>query len=107
MRLPPLERISGRLTRGSAVDLARLDARGAHVQVPGRPVDLHAPTLNVRVPAARGAAVRERHVVAEARPLAADVADGSHGIAPLGDSQLGHRPVRAGTVGEEYPTTGP
>ena len=73
----------------------------------GDPLTFARTTLNVRVPAARGAAVRVRHVIAEARPLAADVADGSHGIAPLGDSQLGHRPVQAGTVAEGYPTIGP
>src|SRR6516165_9610250 len=35
--------------------------------------------LDVRVPAAAGSGVRVRHVIAEARPLAAYVADGSHG----------------------------
>lgn len=35
--------------------------------------------------------MRVRHVIAEARPLAAHIADGSHGIAPLGGSQMGHQ----------------
>jgi len=83
--------------RWLAGDLARLDARGAHVQPPRRAVHLGAYALNVRVPAARRAAVRVRHVHAEARPLAADVADGSHGMLHrVGGSgvasQLGHRP---------------
>ena len=62
-----------------AGDLACLDAGRADVQALGRAAHDDAPALDVRVPAARGAAVRERDVVAEARPLAADVADGSHG----------------------------
>ena len=45
----------------------------------GVPSTVARPALDVRIPAAAGAAVRERDVVAEARPLAADVADGSHG----------------------------
>ncbi len=77
-----------------AGDLVGLDARGAHVEPPGRSADDGAHALNVRVPAARGAAVRVRDVVAEARPLAADVADGSHGIAPLGAGEIGHRAGR-------------
>jgi len=60
-------------------DLACLDAGGADVQALGRAADDDAPALDVRVPAARGAAMGERDVFAEARPLAADVADGSHG----------------------------
>jgi len=64
---------------GLAGDPAGLDAGGAHVQALGRTAYDDAPALDVRVPAAGGAAVRERDVVAEARPLAADVADGSHG----------------------------
>ena len=59
-------------------DLAGLDARGAHVHALGRTADRDAAALDVRVPAAAGTAVRERDVVAEDRPLAAYVADGSH-----------------------------
>src|SRR6201996_1821979 len=63
-----------------AGDLAGLDAGRAHVQALRRaPADLGPDGLDVRVPAAAGAAVRVRDVVAEARPLAAYVADGSHG----------------------------
>src|SRR5215510_4476651 len=61
-----------------AGDLAGLDARGAHVHALGRAVDRDAAALDVRVPAAPGTAVREGDVVAEDRPLAAYVADGSH-----------------------------
>ena len=67
------------ITSALAGNPARLDAGGAHVHALGRAAHDHAPALDVRVPAAGGAAVRERDVVAEARPLAADVADGSHG----------------------------
>ena len=66
-----------------AGDLTGLDAGGTHVQPPRRLADDRAHALNVRVPAARGAAVRVRNVIAEARPLAAHVAHGSHGIAPV------------------------
>src|SRR6185437_11298450 len=74
----------GEFASRSAGDLSCLDAGGTDVQPLRGAVDLRAHALNVRVEAARGAAVRERHVVAEARSLAAHVADGSHGIAPLG-----------------------
>src|SRR5262249_58353566 len=69
----------------SAGDLASLDTRGAYAHAAGRPVHLGVDDLKVGVEAARGAAVRERDPVAEPRPLAADVADRSHGIAPEGD----------------------
>src|ERR1700761_3414078 len=55
--------------RGLAGDLACFDAGRAHVEPAGRLADDGADALNVRVPATRGAAVRVRHVVAEARPL--------------------------------------
>ena len=71
----PAQRFAQALTGNPA----RLDAGGAHVHALGRAAHDHAPALDVRVPAAGGAAVRERDVVAEARPLAAEVADGSHG----------------------------
>src|ERR1700751_5300954 len=60
-----------------AGDLACLDAGGADVQALGRARHDSANGLDVGVPAAAGAAVRVRDVVAEARPLAAYVADGS------------------------------
>src|SRR5712691_8397208 len=64
---------------GLPADLAGLDAGGADVEALGRPGDERANGLDVRVPAAAGAAVRVRVVVAEARPLAAYGADGGHG----------------------------
>ena len=67
------------LGRCRAGDLARLDAGGADVQALGRTGDDGPNGLDVRVPATTGTDVRVRHVVAEARPLAANVADGSHG----------------------------
>jgi thiamine-monophosphate kinase len=64
---------------GLAADPSRLDAGGTHVHARGRAAHHDAPALDVRVPAAGGAAVGERDVFAEARPLAAEVADRSHG----------------------------
>jgi len=77
----------------SADDLAGLDARGAHLEPLRRPADDRAYGLDVGVPAAPGAAVRVRDLVAETRLLAADVANGSHGIAPL-SGWVGQRPAR-------------
>src|SRR3984957_13959384 len=62
-----------------ARDLAGLEARGADAEALRRTGNDRANGLDVGVPAAAGAAVRVRDVVAEARPLAAYVADGSHG----------------------------
>src|SRR5215831_8303931 len=67
----------------SAGNLPGLDAGRAHAQPLARSVHLGVHDLDVGVEATRGAAVRERDPVAETRPLAADVADSSHGIAPL------------------------
>src|SRR5690349_20886708 len=66
-----------------ARDLAGLDARGAGVDALRGPVHHGTHGLDVRVPAPLGAAVRVRDVVAEARPLAAHVAVGSHFDSPL------------------------
>ena len=66
--------------RALARDLAGLDARGADVQPLRRAAHHGTHALDVRVPAAAGTAVRVGDVVAEARPLAADVAVGSHGF---------------------------
>ena len=77
-----------------AGDPACLDAGGAHVQALGRAIHHGAPVLDIRVPAAAGAAVRERDVVAEARPLAADVADGSHGSLQW---EVGRDPLHGGS----------
>src|SRR4029077_19742512 len=67
---------------GLAAYLAGLDAGRAHIHPARGLADHRAHALNVGVPAARGPAVRVRHIVAEARPFAAHIADGSHGIAP-------------------------
>ena len=75
----PLQLTAQRETAsGSAGDLARLDARGAHVQAARRAVHLGPHGLDVGVEAARSAVMRVRDPVTESRPLAADVADGSH-----------------------------
>src|SRR5689334_11795578 len=71
-----LSEVQGCLGAG---DLAGLDARGADVELLRRLADDRAHGLDVRVPAARGTAVRVRDAVAEARALAADVTVGSHG----------------------------
>ena len=63
----------------SARDLAGLDARGAGVQRASASRRPRYAPLDVGVPATGRTAVRVRDVVAEARPLAADVAVGSHG----------------------------
>src|SRR4051812_26809211 len=60
------------------LDLARLDAAGAHVQPPRRAVDECAHALHVRVPAPVGPAVRVAEALAEDRLLAAQLADGCH-----------------------------
>src|SRR3954447_23179210 len=68
---------------GSALDLAGLEARGADVETlrgHARVAHQRLDALDVGVPAALGAAVRERDAVTEARSLAADVAVGSHGV---------------------------
>ncbi len=65
-----------------AGDLAGLDAGGAHVEALRGLAGLahhRAHGLDVGVPAALGTPVRVRDAVTEARPLAADVAVGSHG----------------------------
>src|SRR6185437_15979760 len=62
---------------------ALFDARGAGVEALRGPTDHDVDGLDVRVPATARPAVRERDVVAEARPLAADVAVRSHFDSPL------------------------
>src|SRR5690606_15421208 len=61
------------------LDLAGLEAGGAHVQPLRRAAHAGADGLDVRVPAAAGTAVRVRDTVPEPWSLAADVTDGSHG----------------------------
>src|SRR5690606_1984901 len=65
-----------------ALDFAGLDAGRADVKPLCRPVDLGADPLDVGVEPAPRALLGPRHVVAELRPLVADVADGSHGRTP-------------------------
>jgi hypothetical protein len=68
------------MNRGLAGDLAGLDARRADVQaLAGATADDGTNGLDVRIEAAAGAVVRVRHGHAEARTLAADIADSSHG----------------------------
>src|SRR4029077_3763845 len=110
-RVMPTGRGSGRQRaspRTSAGELSGLDAGRAHAQPLGRPVDGGPDDLDVGVPAARGAAVRVGDPVAEARPLAADVADSSHGIAPLvWLRKLDAAPAPPGPAVEGYPTPAP
>ena len=64
----------------SAGDLACLDAGGADVQpLAGTAADHSTNGLDVGIPAAAGAAVGVRYGHAEARTLAADIADSRHG----------------------------
>ena len=44
--------------------------------------------LDVRIPATAGPAVRVRHVLAEARTFAADIAVRGHGVSPLNQVKL-------------------
>src|SRR6266542_1922556 len=70
-----------RCNPSAAADLAGLDAGGADLHAAGVAAagrDAHG--LDVGVPPAFGPAVGVGHVVAEARPLAADVAHAGHGI---------------------------
>jgi len=63
----------------SARDLARLQATGADVEPLRGALDDGADALDVRIETTLGASVRMGHVVAEARSLAAHIADGCHG----------------------------
>src|SRR5690606_32025376 len=77
-RSPP-----GRAGGGSqcgALDLAGLEARGAHVEALRGPVHHRAHALDVRVPPTARPHVGVRDALAEAGVLAADVAGGSHGL---------------------------
>lgn len=67
----------------AANDLARPQAGGAHVHALAGAANLRVHGLNVRVPPAPGLPVGVRDRIAEARPLATDVADGSHVRHPL------------------------
>src|ERR1700730_18472164 len=61
------------------LDLAGLEAAGAHVDPSGRAVDDRPDPLHVRVPAALVATVRVAETHAAVRTLAAHFADGCHG----------------------------
>ena len=84
----------------SASDLARLDAGRADVRRRGGAFPPWRERLNVGVPAARGAAVREGDVVAESRPLAADRRRRKPRDAPLQNSDDG-RFCRAQALGRK------
>src|SRR6476661_8850316 len=64
----------------STGDLAGLEAAGAHVEALRGAVDLGTDALDVGVEATLRDLARPRPVVAEARLLGADVADGSHEV---------------------------
>src|SRR5262245_57843086 len=80
-----------------AGDLACLQAGGAHVQTLAlRDTDLRVHGLNVGVPPAAGAPVGVRDRLAEAWPLATNVADGSHvRHSSLIKRKLAERPVNS------------
>src|ERR1700680_5102271 len=61
------------------LDLAGLEAAGAHVDPSGRAVDDRPDPLHVRVPTTLVATVRVAETHAEVRTLAAHFADGRHG----------------------------
>lgn len=86
--------VTARARRLGASDLARLEARGAHIQALGSTADEGAHALNVGVPAARGAAVGVRDRVAPARALAANITGGSHGDTPRKSQDAGHLPAQ-------------
>src|SRR5690606_4658182 len=74
------EAARGGLDATGARDLSGLDAGGADPHAPRvAAAGGDANRLDVGVPAAVGLLLRPRHVVAEARPLATDVAHASHG----------------------------
>ncbi len=78
-------------------DLAGLDAAGADVQALGRAVDQRPHPLDVRVPATLGAPVGVAHGHAEARLLAAHVADRCHKAGPrYRDGPAGVNPTLGG-----------
>src|SRR4249919_2975636 len=80
---PRTPAVSGaRRVSRSAGDLAGLQAAGAHVETRAGAVDRRADPLDVGVEAPLRDLLRPRPVVAEARLLGADVADGSHGSTP-------------------------
>src|SRR3954463_2735598 len=91
---PDTSRHPGLGGRRSAGDLAGLQAAGAHVEARAGAVDRRADPLDVGVEAALGDLLRPRPVVAEARLLGADVADGSHGSTPGVEGGTG--PLEAG-----------
>src|SRR5215218_416907 len=94
-----------RVSVGSAADLAGLQAAGADVEARPGAVDRRADPLDVGVEASLGDLLRPRPVVAEARLLGADVADGSHGSTPGVEGGTGPLTrYRWRATEEEYPT---
>ena len=83
-------RIASRPTayRSGFGDFAGLDAARAHAQPLGRAVDHRLHRLQIHVPGTARHVVRVRDVVAEARPLAADIACLSHDEIPSSSTNL-------------------
>src|SRR4051794_3721003 len=97
-------RLIGGVSR-SARHLAGLEAPGADVDTLRRPVDGRAHPLDIRVEATLRNLARPRPVVAEARPLGADVTDGSHReLLGLLDSRELRVPETVRATAQEYPT---
>ena len=94
-----------KLLASAANDLARLDARGAHVQLAhGARRDLRAHRLNVRIPPAVGPPVRVGHAHAESRTLATHVTYGSHAEHHLSKIlRPADGPIRADVTGPTVP----
>lgn len=74
----PPSRLLAALSTSGAGDLAGFQTGGTHVLALRGAPDQGTDALNIRVPAPLGATVGVRHVVPEARALAADVTRGSH-----------------------------
>ena len=89
--------------RSASRDLAGFEAGGAYVEaVTIAGADSRPDGLNVRVPPAMCPPMRVRDRHAEARPLAADVAHGSHVTHSLGLSRGWYARLPGGR-GEAYP----
>lgn len=72
-----------------ALNLACLEAGGAYVEALRSSALYGAHRLDVRVPAARGAAVRVGNALTEARALGADVTLRSHGVLLKNTCEIG------------------
>ena len=89
------------MAAGLAGDLAGLDAGRADAEATAGAARGGPDDLDVRVPAARRAAMGVGDVVTESRPLAADLADSRHGMLPCMNSDDGRcTRAQAPRVGE-------